>query len=62
MQELTMYQMSEMDGTGWRSFFEGFLCGAGILASIAVVASPEPVTRFSIWATTLGVCGLAFFG
>ena len=64
MRELTMSQMSEMDGGEWglSGFFEGFLCGTGIVASIALWSSLIPAGRFSIVTATVGACGLAFFG
>ncbi len=66
MRELTAYQMSELDGKHWgmRGLFEGFLCGAGILTSIAIWVSPDPVARWAMWSVvtgTIGICALAFF-
>ncbi len=66
MRELTARQMSEMDGKEWGigGFSEGFLCGAGVVTSIAILVSPVPVARWTIWSVvtaTLGICALAFF-
>ncbi len=64
MRELTMRQMSEINGREgfFEGFFEGFLCGAGVIATIAIWSSPEPILRWTVLSTTIGVCGLAFFG
>ena len=58
MQQLTMRQMSEMDGTG---FWDGFLCGAGIIASLAITATVEPVARWTIYSGTVAICMKAIF-
>ena len=58
MTELTTYQMADINGT---SLWMGFLCGAGIISSIAISASPDPVVRWTIYSGTVGACGLAFF-
>ena len=65
MRELTMRQMSGIDGREWEwaNFFQGLLCGAGIVGAIAVLASPpSPIPRWTIISTMVGVCGLALFG
>ena len=63
MRELTVCQMSEMDGR--EGFFEGFidglLCGGGIAASFAIPISFHVVTRWTIYLATIGACGKAFF-
>lgn len=59
MRELTIEQMQTIDGAG---FWEGFLCGAGIMGSIAVTISPEPVsklTAYGVYTGTLAACGMA---
>ena len=61
MYELTIDQMAEIDGEG---FWEGFLCGAGIVGSIAATFSPDPMSKVALWTIysgTAGVCGLALF-
>ncbi len=60
MRELTLCQMAEIDGRELRGFFEGWLCGAGIIATIAIWSSPQPFLRWTVLSTTVGVCGLAF--
>ena len=57
MTELTTHQMADINGM---SFWMGFLCGAGIIASIALSATVDPVMRWSVYSGTLGACGLAF--
>jgi hypothetical protein len=65
MRELTVCEMAELDGEwGFRGLFEGFLCGAGIITSIAIWVSPDPVARWAMWSVvtgTIGICALAFF-
>ena len=56
MQELTPVEMADVHGTFWK----GFLCGAGIIASIAVSASPDPIARWSIYSGTVAACGMSF--
>jgi hypothetical protein len=57
MQELTPVEMADVHGTFWK----GFLCGAGIIASIAVSASPDPIARWSIYSGTVAAYGMSFF-
>lgn len=57
VRELTESQMADVDGAFWA----GFLCGAGIVASIAVSATLDPVARWGIYSGTAAACGTAFF-
>lgn len=57
MKALTAGQMADIEG---RSFLAGFACGAGIIASIAAIGSPVPLTRWVIWSTTIVACGSLF--
>ena len=59
MKTLTVDQMHAVDGAG---FWDGFLCGAGIVASIYVTVSPEPVSKLTAWTVytgTAAACGSA---
>ncbi len=61
MRSLSYAEMSLVDGGG---FWEGFVCGAGIVGSLAATFSPEPASKITLWALysgTLGACGIAFF-
>jgi hypothetical protein len=58
MTELTTHQMADINGM---SFWMGFLRGAGIISSITISATPNPIVRWSIYSGTVGACGLAFF-
>ena len=58
MTELASHRMADISGVG---FWQGFLCGAGVIASIAISATPDPIVRWSIYSGTAGACGLAFF-
>ena len=58
MTELASHRMADINGM---SFWHGFLCGAGIISSIAISATPDPIVRWSIYSGTVGACGLAFF-
>ena len=60
MRELTMHQMSEMDGR--LGFFDGFLCGALLVASFAITPTVSVLTRWTIYSGTVAACGNAFFG
>ncbi len=61
MRELTMRQMSETDGRfSFRPFFEGFLCGSLLAASIAITPTASVVTRWVIYSGAISACGLAF--
>jgi hypothetical protein len=64
MQELTMRQMSEMDGSGMfrRRFFDGFLCGVSVAGAIAITPTTSVLTRLAIYGTVISACGSAFFG
>ena len=64
MRELTMRQMSEMDGSRmvWRPFFDGFLCGASVAGAIAITPTTSVLTRWAIYSTVISACGSAFFG
>jgi len=69
MQELTMRQMSETDGSiGFRGFFDGFLCGATIAGLVILTLGSGPVGPLSalvarrlFMAAAVGACGNAFF-
>ena len=63
MQELTIAQMSEMDGRiGFRArFFTGFLCGASLAAAFLITPTPSGITRMLIYATVVSSCGATFF-
>ena len=59
MKPLSDAAMSQIEGGG---FWEGFACGAGIVASIAATLSPEPMSKITLWSIyggTVGACGLA---
>ena len=63
MQELTIAQMSDMDGSiGFRSrLFTGFLCGASFAAAFLITPAPSGVARMLIYATVVSSCGATFF-
>ena len=61
MKPLSDIAMSRLEGGG---FWEGFACGAGIVASIAMTLAPEPASKITLWALyggTAAACGIAFF-
>ena len=68
MRELTMHQMSEMDGSfGFRGFFTGFLCGASVaalavagFASFTVAPLATVVGRRLFVAAAGAACAAAF--
>ena len=59
MRELTMCQISEIDGRF--GFFDGFLCGALVVASFAITPTVSVVTRWTIYSGTVTACGNAFW-
>lgn len=61
MRELTMRQMSETDGRiGFRGFFDGFLCGALLVAAFAITPTTSVLTRWTIYSGAVAACGNAF--
>ena len=64
MRELTMRQMSEMDGSRmfWRPFFDGFLCGVSVAGAIAITPTTSVLTRLFIYGTVITACGSAILG
>ena len=62
MHELTMGQMSELDGRfGFRGFFDGFLCGVSLAAAVAITPTTSVLTRLTIYGTVISACGNAFW-
>lgn len=62
MHELTMCQMSEVDGRiGFRGFFDGFLCGVSFAAAIAITPTTSVLARLTIYGTVISACGNAFW-
>jgi hypothetical protein len=57
MTELTTLQMADIHGM---KFWEGFLCGIGVIASIGISGTPDPMVRWGIYNATIGACGMAF--
>ncbi len=57
MQVLTLEQAQQLEGGG---FWRGFICGLTGVATIAAIASPDPVSKLAVaalatsWATCLG--------
>jgi len=54
---LTTAQMADIHGL---KFWKGFLCGAGIVSSIAISASPDAFLRWGLYLGTMAACGEAF--
>lgn len=57
MTELTTSQMADMEGR----FMLGFLCGVGIIASIAITPTTSVWGRRQIYLRTFGACGAALW-
>ena len=51
MQELTIEQMELLEGAG---FWKGFVCGLTGAATVAALLSPDPVSKFTIYALASG--------
>ena len=51
MQELTIEQMELLEGEG---FWKGFVCGITGAATIAVLLSPDPVSKFALYGLATG--------
>jgi hypothetical protein len=61
MRSLSHAEMLWVEGG---DFWEGFVCGAGIVGSLAATFSPEPLSKITLWGLysgTVGACGIAFF-
>lgn len=60
MRTLAMHEMAAIAGGG---FWAGFACGAGLVASVALIVAPDPtITKFAagvIYTSTAAACGLA---
>jgi energy-converting hydrogenase Eha subunit C len=59
MRPMSRAQMTKVEGGG---FWDGFACGGGIVTSIAVALSPEPlskITMWSVWSGTWVACASA---
>ena len=61
MRDLTACQMSRVDGREFGGFFEGFLCGALVVAAFGITPTTSVVTRWTIYSGMVAACGLAFF-
>lgn len=60
MRPMSHAEMIALEGG---DFWQGFLCGAGLITSAAMILSPEPVSKLTLWSVifgTAGACGLAF--
>ncbi len=55
MQVLTLEQAQQLEGGG---FWHGFVCGLTAVATIAVIVSPDPISKFAFYslATGWGAC------
>ncbi len=51
MQALTIQQMERLEGEG---FWGGFVCGLTGVATVAVLLSPEPVSKFALYSLAAG--------
>ena len=51
MQALTIQQMERLEGEG---FWRGFVCGLTGVATIAVLLSPEPASKFALFSLASG--------
>ncbi len=51
MQALTIQQMERLEGEG---FWGGVLCGLTGAATVAVMLSPEPVSKFALFSLASG--------
>ena len=54
MQVLTLEQAQQLEGGG---FWHGFLCGLTAAATIAAIASPEPISKLGIYSLAAGWAG-----
>ena len=61
MRTLALQEMSAIAGGG---FWAGFACGAGLVATVALIVAPDPsITKFAagiVYTSTAAACGLAF--
>ena len=64
MRELTIRQMSETDGGSFfnHPFFDGFLCGVFLVATIAITPTTSVLARMTIYGGAIASCGNAFLG
>ena len=51
MQTLTIQQMERLEGEG---FWQGVVCGLTGAATLAVILSPEPVSKFALFSLASG--------
>ncbi len=51
MQVLTLEQAQQLEGGG---FWRGFVCGLTAVATIAAIASPDPISKFAVYGLTTG--------
>ena len=51
MQVLTLEQAQQLEGGG---FWHGFICGLTGVATIAAIASPEPVSKLALFSLASG--------
>ena len=51
MQALTIQQMERLEGEG---FWKGVVCGLAGAATVAVILSPEPVSKFALFSLASG--------
>lgn len=60
MHTMSQVQMQNVDGG---RFWDGMVCGAGIVLTLALATAPEPTSKTIVYATALGTvaaCGAAF--
>ncbi len=51
MQVLTLEQAQQLEGGG---FWRGFVCGLTAVATIAAIASPDPISKFAVYSLAVG--------
>jgi hypothetical protein len=59
MRELTMQEMSEVEGGG---FWSGFGCGMGLVGGFVLVVSPDPLSKVALlgYVSIISRCATAF--
>ncbi len=51
MQVLTLEQAQQLEGGG---FWRGFICGLTGVATIATIASPDPISKLAVYGLATG--------